>query len=112
MAHARQTIVAMQDLRFAFRALWKDPGFTVPAVLALALSIGANTSVFTVVKSVLLAPLQMRHPEQLVSISQIRPNGQLWPFNLPYYLDMRDRSRAFDEFSAQSAWNVNLTGEA
>jgi putative ABC transport system permease protein len=100
------------DIRYAFRALWKDPGFAVPAVLALALSIGANTSVFTVVKSVLLAPLQMRRPEQLVSISQIRPNGQQWPFNLPYYLDLRERSRAFEEFSALSSWNVNLTGEA
>ena len=51
-----------EDLRCAFRALWKDPGFAIPAILALALSIGANTSVFTVVKSVLLAPLKMRRP--------------------------------------------------
>src|SRR5215471_4499158 len=101
-----------EDFRYAFRALWKDPGFTVPAVLALALSIGANTSVFTVVKSVLLAPLQMRRPDQLVSIAQVRPNGQQWPFNLPYYLDMRERSHAFEEFSALASWNANLTGEA
>jgi putative ABC transport system permease protein len=101
-----------EDLRYAFRALWKDPGFTVPAVLALALSIGANTSVFTVVKSVLLAPLQLRRPEQLVSVSQIRPGGQQWPFNLAYFLDLRQRTRTFEEFAAQGSWNVNLTGEA
>src|SRR6516164_9947818 len=99
-----------EDLRYAFRALWKDPGFTVPAVLALALSIGANTSVFTVVKSVLLAPLQLRRPEQLVSVSQIRPGGQQWPFNLAYFLDLRQRTRTFEEFAAQGSWNVNLTG--
>src|SRR5436309_4810831 len=78
----------MNDLRYAFRALWKDPGFTIPAVAALALSIGANTSVFTVMKSVLLEPLAMRRPEQLVAVYQIRPDGQKWPFNIPFYQDV------------------------
>src|SRR5262252_1235259 len=112
MAHARQTIVAMQDLRFAFRALWKDPGFMVPAVLALALSIGANTSVFTVVKSVLIEPLPMKQPEQLLAVYQIRPDGEQFPFNIPFYLDVRERSRSFQDVSAQGFWNANLTGEA
>jgi predicted permease len=102
----------MNDLRYAFRALWKDPGFTIPAVLALALSIGANTSVFTVIKSVLLEPLPMRRPEQLVAVYQVRPDGQKWPFNIPFYLDLRERNRVFQEVSAQGFWNANLTGEA
>src|SRR5438045_317864 len=102
----------MNDLRYAFRALWKDPGFTIPAVLALALSIGANTSVFTVVKSVLLEPLPMKQPDQLMAVYQIRPDGQRFPFNIPIYLDVRERSRAFQEVSDQGFWNANLTGEA
>src|SRR5215471_7769570 len=73
----------MEDLRYAFRALWKDPGFTIPAAFALALSIGANSSVFTIVKSVLLNPLPMQRPEQLMAVYQVRPDGQKFPFNIP-----------------------------
>jgi predicted permease len=102
----------MEDLRYAFRALWKDPGFTIPATFALALSIGANTSVFSVLKSVLLDPLPMQRPEQLMAVHQIRPDGQKFPFNIPFYLDLRDRSRVFQDMSAQGFWNANLTGEA
>src|SRR5215471_7205886 len=112
MAGERQNIVAMEDFRCAFRALWKDPGFTIPAVLALALSIGANTSVFTVVKSVLLEPLPLRRPEQLVAVYQIRPDGQKFPFNIPFYQDVRERNRVFEDVAAQGFWNANLTGEA
>jgi putative ABC transport system permease protein len=100
------------DLRCAFRALWKDPGFTIPAVLALGFSIGANTSVFTVVKSVLLEPLPLRRPDELVAVFQIRPDGRQWPFNIPYYLDIRERSRMFEDMVAQGSWNANITGEA
>jgi len=102
----------MNDLRYAFRALGKDPGFAVPAVLALALSIGANTSVFTVMKSVLLEPLPLRNPEQLMAVQQVRPDGQKWPFNIPFYLDLCERSRVFEDVAAQGFWNANLTGEA
>jgi predicted permease len=123
MAYAGRTIIAcgfsgeaevsfMNHLRYAFRALWKDPGFTIPAVVALALSIGANTSVFTVVKSVLLEPLALRRPEQLVALYQIRPDGQKWPFNIPFYRDVRERNRVFEDVSSQGFWNANLTGEA
>jgi putative ABC transport system permease protein len=112
MMGARQSIDAMRDFLFAFRALWRDPGFSIPAVLALALSIGANTSVFTVVKSVLLEPLPMKQPEQLLAVYQIRPDGQQFPFNIPFYLDLCERSRVFQDLSAQGFWNANLTGEA
>jgi predicted permease len=81
-------------------------------VLALALSIGANTSVFTVVKSVLLEPLPLRQPEQLVALFQLRPDGQKFPFNIPFCRDIRERSRVFQDVAAQGSWNANLTGEA
>ena len=123
MMHGGRSIIArrfsgqvevsfMNHLRYAFRALWNDPGFTFPAALALALSIGANTSVFTVVKSVLLEPLALRGPEQLVAVYQIRPDGGKWPFNIPFYRDVRERNRVFEDVSAQGFWNANLTGEA
>src|SRR5438270_13933184 len=101
-----------EDLRLGWRALWKDPGFTVPAILALALSIGANTSVFTVVKSVLLAPLPMERPQELVAFWSMRPDGQEYPFNIANLLDIRDRNRTLQEVAAYGGWNANLTGEA
>src|SRR4051794_36737968 len=101
-----------EDIRYAFRALVRDPGFAVPAILALALSIGANTAVFTVVKSILLEPLKLHRPEELMAVYSMRPDGQQYPFTLPNYLDLCERSHAFESLGAQGLWNANLTGEA
>jgi putative ABC transport system permease protein len=101
-----------EDLRYACRVLSRDPGFAIPAVLALALAIAANTSVFTVIKSVLLAPLRMERPDRLAQLYSLRPDGQRYPFNIPNFLDLRERNRAFEDMAAVGGWNVNLTGEA
>jgi predicted permease len=82
-----------QDLRYGARILWKRPGFTLIAVITLALGIGANTAIFSFVNTTLLRPLPIEQPEQLVSLDNV-------PLNLPVasypnYRDLRDRNRSF-----------------
>jgi predicted permease len=99
-------------MRYAIRSLVRDPRFAVPAILALALAIGANVSVFTVVRHVLLAPLGFREPGQLVSVYSMRPDGMEYPFNIPNFLDLRSSNRVMQDMAAFAGWNANLTGEA
>jgi predicted permease len=101
-----------EDLRLAFRALHREPGFTIPTITALALAIGANTAVFTVIKSVLLEPLRMERPQDVMEVYSLRPDGQRFPFNIPNFLDLRERNRVFGDMAAVGGWNANLTGEA
>jgi predicted permease len=80
-----------RDVRFAFRTLAKSPGFTAVAVLSLALGIGANALVFSVVNALLLRPLPVEHPERLVFIANESFNSQ----SFPNYRDLRDRNKTF-----------------
>lgn len=99
-----------QDLRFALRMLGKRPGFTVAAVIALALGIGANTAIFSVVNSVLLRPLGYKEPERLVTISHSYPKLDLiGSVSAPGYVDYRDQASVFEETAASSNANYNLT---
>ena len=84
------------DLKFALRQLLKNPGFTVVAVLTLALGIGANTAMFSIINAVLIRPLPFRNPGELVSVWQEYPK-RAWPranFSMPNFADLRRPSPA------------------
>jgi len=102
----------LQDLRYASRILWKNPGFTAVAVVALALGIGANTAIFSVVNTVLLRPLPYKDPEQLVMVWE-DASRHGYPRDTPTaanYIDWRDQNSVFSGMAAISDNNFNLTG--
>ncbi len=80
------------DLRFGFRRLIKTPGFAIIAILSLALGIGANTAVFSLVNLILLRPLPVADPEEVVSVSAVGKDGAMAAFSYPNYIDFRDRN--------------------
>ncbi|HEV2288539.1 MAG TPA: ABC transporter permease [Candidatus Acidoferrales bacterium] len=101
-----------QDLRYAFRVLIKSPGFTLIAVLTLALGIGANTAIFTVVNGVLLQPLPYPQPQQLVQLHEtLTLSGKgLGTASGPDFDDWRAQSRSFSGLAAYFEDGLNLTG--
>jgi putative ABC transport system permease protein len=99
-----------QDLRYALRGLRQRPGFTLVAVLTLALGIGANTAIFSVVNGVLLRPLPYERPERLAMIWGHRNQQPLAELSVPEYWDLRERTRSFAGIAAFTDGNINLTG--
>jgi predicted permease len=101
-----------QNLRYAVRMLRRSPGFTVVAILTLALGIGANVATFTVVRAVLLSPLPYPHPEQLVRVyDDLRgSNSQDVGMSVLELWDLRDKSGVFQDISVIWPFDANLTG--
>jgi putative ABC transport system permease protein len=86
----------MNDLKFAFRQLLKNPGFTAVAVLTLALGIGANTAIFSVVNAVLLRPLPYPDSERLVWLAERGPEWNGGSISWPNFADWREQQSVFD----------------
>src|SRR5271169_4999412 len=98
-----------QDLRYAFRLLTKSPAFTLIAILTLALGIGANTAIFSVVNGVLLRPLPFRDPSRLVLIAEKSPFPVI-STSRENYLDWRDQSDLFEAMEATRGRSITVTG--
>src|SRR5438477_5207810 len=102
----------LQDMRYGLRVLWKSPGFTIVAVLSLALGVGANTAIFSIVNAVLLRSLPFSHPERLVKIvaSNRGVGARDIGFSVPELDDLRTRAGVFDQVTAIQGGPTNLTG--
>ncbi len=102
----------IKDVRFAFRGLLKRPGLTAVALITLGLGIGVNTAIFSAVDSVLLRPLPLKDPEQLVAVWEHTPSlgivqNQMAPAN---YFDLRNHNQVFTDVGAFTDLSMNLTG--
>jgi putative ABC transport system permease protein len=104
----------IQDIQYGLRALWKSPGFTITAVLSLALAIGASTTVFSIVNHVLLKPLPYKDPERLVVVWETvrRQEVERRGASYPDYQDWRSQNQSFEEISALKFASFNLSGVA
>src|SRR5271168_4945238 len=104
-----------QDIRYGWRALRKSPGFTAVGVLVLALGIGANTAIFSVVNAVLLRPLPFDQPDRLVQLYHVPPQTSfpgipLFTVSPANFLDWRSQSNSFEDMSAYGFGRYTLTG--
>src|SRR5215813_5196446 len=101
-----------QDLRYGARMLLKAPGFTLIAILMLALGIGANTAIFSVVNAVLLRPLPFRDAERLVAVGQNSPRNRAALNSLSHrnFVDWREQNKVFEDIAAYRAGVFTLTG--
>jgi putative ABC transport system permease protein len=99
---------AIQDVRFSLRALRKSPGFSLVAVITLALGIGATVATFSVVNTVLLRPFAFSHPEKLLWIYSQRSDNPRANFSLPEYCDYRDQATSFEGLAGVASFNPSF----
>jgi putative ABC transport system permease protein len=101
-----------QDLRYGWRMLRRNPGFTAVAVLTLAIGIGANAAIFSIINTVLLRPLPFPDPDRIVLVWDTDPNRNITRgvASPAEFLDWRDQNHVFEELSAWRTWFYNLTG--
>jgi putative ABC transport system permease protein len=100
----------LHDLRYGMRMLWKHPGVTAIAVITLALGIGANTAIFSVVNAVILRPLPYKNPDRLVSLWENVPQRGRWRVTPANYFDWKKQNTTFEDIAAFGAGTMTLTG--
>src|SRR6187549_363838 len=102
----------IRDVRHAARRLARTPGFTLATLLTLALGIGANTAIFTVVNGVLLKPLPFSQPDQLVGLWQTAPGVKIADLNasIADYVTYREESRTLTDVAIWNGTSVTVTG--
>jgi predicted permease len=98
------------DLRYALRQLVRTPGLTVVVVITIALGIGANTALFSVVNGVLLNPLPYPQPEQLVTLRESKPNFEWGSVSYPNFRDWQKENRSFSSMAVSRSYAFSLTG--
>src|SRR5262247_4389726 len=99
----------LHDLRFGSRLLIKKPAFTAIAVITLALGIGANTAIFSVVHAVLLRPLPYPDSERLAYVYRMQPPVERSPVSVPAYVDFAAQQQVFETLAAHYGDTFNLT---
>ncbi len=99
-----------QDIRYGLRMLVKNPGFTAVVVLTLALGIGANTALFSIVNGILLNPLPFDQPDRLVALYSRSPEFIRSSISYPNFLDWRRYSHSFSALASFRGENFNLSG--
>ena len=103
-----------KDIRFGVRSLLKRPGFTAIAIITLALGIGANTAIFSVVNALLLRPLPFKEPARLAQVweANIKRGQNTMDVSYPNFADWRDQNQVFEQIAAYTDRTFNLTGTA
>jgi predicted permease len=99
-----------QDLRIGLRMLLKNPGFSAVVIATLALGIGANVALFSVVNGVLLNPLPLPEPDQLVTLAQSKPNFEAGAIPYPNFLNLRKENRTFSAIAISRGFGFSLVG--
>ena len=98
------------DLKYAWRILLKNPGFAGIVILTLALGIGANSAIFSVIDAVLLRPLPYHNAERLIDIFSLDPNGERDSLSIPEFQTYRSEMQTLDDLAAFQSQSVNITG--